>query len=101
MTSRQVRLSVNEAPIETDYFVQRFIDHTIGGIIASLEGTGEIKHVDIAIEGDKVTITLNDATVPLNHFTIKIIRNTIIGMVSSLKGVDDTGRLNISIKRTA
>ena len=99
MASRQVSLSVNDAPIEIDYFVQGFIDHTVGGILAALEGTGEIESLALSIEGDKVTINLNDAMVPINPFVNKIIRNTIVGMVSSLKGVSEVNRMNISIRR--
>ena len=99
MASRQVSLSVNDVPIEIDYFVQEFIDHVMGSIIVSLAGTGEIKSLDVSIEGDKVTINLNDAMVPINPFVNKIIRSTIMGMVSSLKGVSEINRMNISIKR--
>ncbi len=99
MTSRQVSLSVNDAPIETDYFVQGFIDHTLGGILAALEGTGEIEILDVSIEGDEVKINLNNALVPTNPFASKIIRNTIVGMVSSLKGVNEINKVKISISR--
>ena len=99
MTSRQVSLSVNDAPIGLDYFVQGFIDHTIDGMLAGLEGVGEIKSVDIFIEGDKVTIHLNKAVLPTNPFVGKITRNTIVGMVSSLKGVDGVNKANITITR--
>ena len=99
MASRQVSLSVNDGPIELDYFVQPFIDHTVSGILAALEGTGEIKSVDISIEGDAVSVNLNDAAVSLNPFVTRIIRNTIVGMVSSLKGVGQINRLKIGITR--
>ena len=39
MASRQVSLSVNDVFIELDYFVQGFIDHTISGMLAVLQGT--------------------------------------------------------------
>ena len=97
--TRQVNLLVNDAPVALDYFVQGFIDHTMGGMLLALEGTGEIKSLDIAIDGDEVTVNLNDAMVPTNTFVNKIIKNTIVGMVSSLKGVSEIKRINISIKR--
>ena len=99
MASRQVNLSVNDAPIELDYFIQGFIDHTVGGMLAALEDTGEIKSLALSIDGDKVTINLNNALVPTNLFVNKIIRNTIAGMVSSLKGVNEINKVNISIRR--
>ena len=97
--TRRTSLSVNDLPIELSYFVEGFIDHTIGSIISALEGTGEIKTLDISIEGDRVAINLNNTVVPVNPFVNKIIRNTIVGMVSSLKGVGEINRLGINIRR--
>ncbi len=99
MTSRQVSLLVNDVSIDLDYFAQGFIDHTVGGILAALEGTGEIQSLELSTDGDKVTINLNNAIVPTKPFVNKIIRNTIAGMVSSLKGVNEINRVNISIRR--
>ena len=64
--TRQVKLLVNDAPIPLDYFVEAFVDHTVGGMIASLEGTGEIENLELSIEGGIVTIILNGANVPAN-----------------------------------
>jgi len=97
--TRQLSLSVNDQPIELDYFVQGFIDHTTGGMLAALEGIGDIKSADISIEGDKVTIKVNNALVPINPFVTKIFRNTIAGMLSPLKGVGEVNKVNMSIKR--
>jgi hypothetical protein len=98
--TRRIALSVNDKPIELDYFVQSFIDHITGGIVEALEGTGEIKTLDISIEASEVRLTLNGVMVPMNAFASKIVMNTISGMISSLKGVGDISRLNISIERT-
>ena len=97
--TREIDLLVNDQPIELDYFVQNFIDHIIGGILAGLEGVREIERVAIYVEGDKVTVNLNNAMLPINPFVSKIIRNTIAGMVSSLKGVGEISKVNITIKR--
>ena len=99
MGTREINLSVNDVAIALDYFVQRFIDHVVSGMLAGLKGTGEMKSVDISIEGDEVTINLNNDVLPVNSFASKIIRNTVVGMVSSLKGVDEINRINISIRR--
>jgi len=99
MASRQVSLSVNNTPIELDYFVQGFIDHTIEGMLAALEGVGEIKSLALSIDEDKVTVNLNNALVPTNLFVSKIIRNTIAGMLSSLKGVSEINKVKIGIIR--
>ena len=97
--TRKVDLLVNDQPIELDYFVQEFIDHTLSGILASLKRTGEIKSVTTSIEGDEVTINLNNTVAPTNPFVSKIIKNTIVGMVSSLKGVSEIEKINITIIR--
>ena len=97
--TREVRLFVNDAPIDLDYFVLGFIDHTLSGMLAALEGTGEIKTLDVTIQGDKVTINLNNALVPTNPFVNKIMKNTIVGMLSSLRGVDEINKVKIDIKR--
>lgn len=99
MASRQVSLSVNETPIALDDFVQGYIDHVVGGILASLKGTGAMKRVDLSIEGDQVSIVLNNAAVSLNSFVSQIIRNTMVGVVSSLRGVDTIERMQVSIIR--
>jgi hypothetical protein len=92
-------LTINDAPIRTDYFVEGFIDHTISGMIEALEGTGKIKDLNLTVEGDKVTINLNGAVVPTNAFTSKIIKSTITGMVSTLKGVADIKKLSIVVHK--
>ena len=97
--TRQVSLLVNEAPIELDYFVQGFIDHTTGGMIAALEGTGEMKTLELSIDGDKVAVSLNSAEVPVNPFVSKIIRSTVVAMVSTLKGVGEIDRVKLNIVR--
>ena len=97
--TKEVNLLVNDTPIELDYFVEGFIDHTIGGMIAALEGTGEIESLNVSIKGDIVEVNLNNALVPTNLFVNKILKNTIAGMVSPLKGVSEINSVNISIKR--
>ena len=49
MASTKVILSVNDVPIELDYFVQGFLDHVMGGMVAALKETGEIKSLDVSI----------------------------------------------------
>ena len=98
--TKQVTLSVNDASIELDHFTQGFIYHTVSGILASLNGTGEIGSLDLSIDDSgQVIINLNNALVPANTFVSKIIKNTIVGMVSSLKGVSEIKRLKITIKK--
>ena len=97
--TRQARLLVNNQPIELDYFVLGFVDHTVGGMLAALKGTGEIKKADISIEGDKVTVNLNGAVVSTSLFVSKILKSTITGMVSTLKGVGEINKVDITIER--
>jgi hypothetical protein len=92
-------LTVNDVPIKTDYFVAGFIDHTVSGMIEALEGTGEIKNLNLMIDDDSVMINLNGTPVPVNAFTSKIIKGTTIGMVSTLKGVTDVKKLVIVLSK--
>ncbi len=87
--TREISLSVNNVPINLDYFAAGYIDHVTGGIIASLKDTGEIKHVELSMDGaGNVKIKLNGANVPLNYFASEIVKRTVSGMVSPLKGVE-------------
>jgi hypothetical protein len=95
----KLNLIVNDIVINTDYFVEGFIDHVVSGIIEALEGTDKIKDLDMSIDGRQTTINLNGNGVPLNVFTSKIIKNTIIGMVSSLKEVNDIKTLSIFLHK--
>ena len=92
-------LMVNDTLIDTDYFVEGFIGHTVSGMIEALKGTSKIKDLNLVIEGDNATINLNGAEVPLNEFANKIIRSTIIGMVSTLKGVNDIWKLSLVLNQ--
>jgi len=97
--TKQVNLSVNDVPIPLAYFVESFVDHTVGGMIASLEGTATIKTLSMMIDADKVVVNLNDAVVPTNEFVNTIFRSTIYGMVSTLKGVDKIDTVRVSLQR--
>ena len=94
-----LNLTVNDAPVDTDYFVGGFIDHVVSGMIEALEGTGKIKDLDFSIDGDKATINLNGSIVPLNEFASKIVKSTIVGRVSTLKGVKDIKKLRIVLHK--
>ena len=99
--TRKITLSVNNTPIDLDYFVAGYLDHVTGGIIASLKGASEIKKLELNIDEDGiVTIDLNDADIPLNFFTTEIIRGTITSMVAPLKGVSGAiNKLELKIER--
>lgn len=99
--TKSVSLSVNNLPINLDYFVEGYIDHVIGGIMASLKDTSEIKTLELNVaNGGQVTINLNGADVPLTYFPMEIIRSTLEGMVATLKGVDRVlGPIQIKITR--
>jgi hypothetical protein len=99
MAARQVTLSINDAPIALNDFVQGYIDNVVRGILASLRGTGEIQSIDLTIEGDQVSVVLNNADLPVKLFVTRIIRNTMKGMVSSLKGVSTIEKIQVIIKK--
>ena len=97
--TKEVKLWVNDSAIPVDYFVEGFIDHTVGGMVTVLEGVGEIKTLVLTIDGDEVSILLNDEKLPANRFVSTIFKSTVSGMVSVLKGVQDTKKIKIDIKR--
>ena len=97
--TRQVSLSVNDMPVDLDYFVESYLDHVVGGIISSLNDTGEIKTLELTIDNEGLTINLNGADVPLKYFPVEIIKSTIEGMVAPLKGVDSViNKLELNIE---
>ena len=97
--TRRISLSVNDNPIEIDYFVQGFIDHTMAGIVSSLEGINEISDIKIEISDSVSRLSVNGDSVPLNDFTDSIISSTVMGMVSSLKGVERSDKIEIIVQR--
>lgn len=86
--TKKISLQVNGAPINLDYFVQSFVDHTVRGMIESLENTEAIKRLNLTVEGDNVDIQLNGKPISANRFVSKIMKSTISGMVAPLKGVN-------------
>lgn len=99
--ARKVSLSVNNMPIDLDYFVTNYLDCVTGGIISSLHDTGEIEDLLITLDntGD-IKITLNNSDIPLKEFPIGIIRSTLLGMIAPLKGVEpEVYNLELMIKK--
>ena len=99
--TRQVKLSVNDMPIDLDYFVENYIDHVVGGIVSSLKDTGEIQTLELGIDNEgQLMINLNGADIPLKYFPVEIIKSTMAGIVAPLRGVDSAvNKLEISITR--
>jgi len=92
-------LSVNDTSIKTNRFIAEYIAHTISGMLESLKGTGEIKHLMIIIDENKLAIELNGTKVPTNKFTGKLIISTISGMLANLKGVNNMKKVNITLTK--
>jgi len=86
---RKVSLSVNNKPIILEEFVEGYVYHITGGILASLKDTGAFKTMALDIDdtGD-VKITVNGKDVRLSFFPVELVRNTLAGMVANFKGVD-------------
>ena len=97
--TREVNLLVNETPVNLNDFAQGFIDSTLGGMLAPLDGVGEVKTLDISIEDDTIIIYLNGAQVPTNLFVGNVFKNIIAGMVSALKGVGEVKKVELNIKK--
>lgn len=97
--TRRISLSVNDVAIETDYFVQGFIDHTVYGMVSSLEGVGDVSEIRIVIKGIDANIWINGDLVPVNDFVSAMVSSTVRGMVLPLKGVEDTEKIQVAIER--
>ena len=95
----KLRLTINDIQIKTDHFVEGFVEHTISGMIESLEGSGEIKDLTLAIDGDAVAIELNGKKLPTNVFASRIIISTVAGLLAPLKGVSDTKKVTVIINK--
>ena len=97
--SKKVTLSVNDMPINLDYYVHEYLEKVVGGIVASLHDTGEIDSLELTIDSDgQVKLNLNNADVSLKDFPNDIIKSTIFGMIAPLKGVGEVDRLEITIQ---
>jgi hypothetical protein len=97
--TKHLSLSVNDSPIEMDYFVQSFIDHTVYGMVSSLKGIKDIHEIEIKIKGKITEIFVNNDLVPLNDFVAGIISSTVRGMISPLKDIEKTEIIRIVIQR--
>ena len=99
--ARKVSLSVNNVPINLDYFVTQYLDCVTGGIIASLHDTGEIEELELNLDNTgEVKISLNNSDLPLKAFPVDIIRSTLLGMVAPLKGVEpEVNTLELTISK--
>jgi len=87
--TKKVKLSVNNIPITLDFFVHEYLEKVVGGIISSLNDTGDIERLELSIDNEgQVSIHLNDADVPLKEFPVELIKSTVEGMVAPLKGVE-------------
>ncbi len=100
--TKLITLAVNDKPVDTDYFIEGFLDHTVAGMIMSLEGTPKIRKqiekMDIAVNAGQVKISVNSQAVPANAFVNKLFINTLTGIVSTLKGVANPGKIDIHIE---
>jgi hypothetical protein len=97
--TRNISLNVDDCPIEMDYFVQGFVDHTVYGMISSLGETGEINLIEIILDGDSIVISVNSYLLPLNDFAASIITSTLRGIVSALKGVESMKKIHVVVRR--
>ena len=92
-------LKVNDAPINTDHFVAGFVEHTVSGMVASLEGAGNADNMALSVDGEIVRLELNGIHLPTNVFAGRLIKSTIMGMLAPLKGVKDVKKVSIVIDK--
>ncbi len=101
--TKEIGLVVGGQPVVIDYFVQGFLDHTVRGMLAGLEGSsdfGDIRDARVVVHKDSTEISINGHPVPVNPFVARLVGNTIRGMVSSLKGVGDTSEVSVAIRHS-
>jgi len=53
------QLVLNGKALDTHPFIEKFIEHTVNGMLEALKDTGRIKDLDLTIEGEEVQINLN------------------------------------------
>ena len=93
------RLVINDKAIDTHPFIEKFIEHTVNGMLEALKDTGKIKDLDLTVKGKEVQINLNGELVHINSMTTNLIISTIVGMVSTLPGVQEINNLSISVHK--
>ncbi len=86
--TRQVSLTVNDVPIQLDYYVEEVVYHVVSALVRSLRDTGDIHDLVMKAGEGNVEITLNGEPVSLKEFPRLIIKSTLDGMVFHLKGVN-------------
>jgi len=84
--TRQVTLTVNNNPVQLDFYVGEVVYHITAGIVGSLQNTGDIKDLELTADSGRVTIVLNGEGVSLKEFPMLIITSILEGMVKPLKG---------------
>jgi hypothetical protein len=93
------RLIINGAAIDTHPFIDKFIEHTVIGMLSALKNTGEVKDLDLSIQDNAVKINLNGALTPINAMTGNLIKGTILGMISIIQEPSETANLRIVIHK--
>jgi hypothetical protein len=93
------QLLINDKAIDTHPFIEKFIEHTVNGMLEALKDTDKIKDLDLTVEGEEVQINLNGTLVHTNSMTSKLIESTIFGIVSTLQGVQDIKNLSINVHK--
>jgi hypothetical protein len=86
--TKKVEMQVNGTNIVLEHFVESFVEHTVSGMLESLEDTGPIKDLNLSMEDNKINIILNGRHIETNEFVNKIMKSTLYGMAAPLKGVN-------------
>ena len=88
MPELDVKLTVNNNPIELSGFPKEFLLKTTIGAVSSLKKVGDIKNLEMSLSAGKVTIAVNGEKIPLSPFPNNIIVSTMGGLLATLKGVE-------------
>ena len=81
------------------FTIQNFLDHTVVGMVSSLEGVKEIRDLEVSVEGARTKISLNGSYLPTNEFVDDLFRKTLLGLLSALKDIPEISQLSFGIQR--
>jgi hypothetical protein len=97
----KAELSINNAPVELNEFVEQFLSRVTVGAVTTLKGVDYIRTVELDEDRGDVMVKVNGEEIELTPFPNDVIANTITGLVSTLKGIDKQNIGKIAIKITA
>ena len=95
----EATLTINNAPVNTNPFVEQFLARTAVAGASTLRGVREIKNLKFSMEQDNVSVVVNGEDIKLTPFPKDIIVSTMTGLVSPLRGVDAVNSMTVNVSK--